>query len=52
VNGDGADNLAKTLSAGDSTEICGKTIRVFGSLRGAQVAQWHMREDGVTDWFE
>jgi hypothetical protein len=52
VNGDEQDNLAKSLSVGDSTEICGKSIRVYGLLRGAQVAQWQVTEDGVTDWFE
>ena len=52
VNGDGQDNLAKSLSVGDSTEICGKSIRVHGLLRGVQVAQWQATEDGVTDWFE
>lgn len=52
VNGDGPDTLAKSLSAGESTEICGTSIRVHGLLRGAQVAHWHVTEDGITDWFE
>ena len=52
VNGDGQDNLAKSLSVGDSTEICGKSIRVYGLLRGVQVAHWQVTEDGITDWFE
>jgi len=52
VDGDREANLVKSLSAGDSTEICGKAIRVYGLLRGAQVANWQVSEDGVTDWFE
>jgi hypothetical protein len=52
VDGDQQANLAKSLRIGESTEICGKVIRVHGMLRGAQVAYWQMAENGVTDWFE
>lgn len=52
LNGDGPDTLAKSLSVGESTEICGKSIRVHGLLRGVQVAHWQVTEDGITDWFE
>jgi hypothetical protein len=52
VDGERDANLAKSLTIGNSTEVCGKSIRVYGLLRGAQVAHWQVSEDGVTDWFE
>jgi hypothetical protein len=52
LDGDGQNNLVKSLSVGESTEICGKSIRVYGLLRGVQVAHWRVSEDGITDWFE
>src|SRR5215472_4902689 len=42
IDGDQEANLAKSLTLGQYTEVCGKTIRVYGLLRGAQVAQWEM----------
>ena len=52
VDGDGEANLAKSLIVGESTEVCGKMIRVYGVLRGAQVARWETSEDEATEWFE
>ena len=52
VDGDQQANLAKSLAVGQSLEVCGKAIRVYGVLRGAQVAQWETSEDEATDWFE
>jgi hypothetical protein len=52
VDGDQEANLAKSLAVGEFTEVCGKMIRVYGALRGAQVAHWETSEDEATDWFE
>lgn len=52
INGDQQANLAQSLSVGDMTEVCGKSIRVYGQLRGVQVAYWQASDDDVTDWFE
>jgi hypothetical protein len=45
-------HLAKSLAVGETTEVCGTMIRVYGVMRGDQIAHWHMSEDGETEWFE
>jgi hypothetical protein len=52
IDGDQETNLAKSLAVGESTEVCGKTIRVYGLLRGGQVARWETPDGQPTDWFE
>ena len=52
VDGDQEANLAKSLAVEESTEVCGKTIRVYGRLRGSQVARWETPDDQPTEWFE
>ena len=52
IDGDQEANLAKSLAVGESTEVCARTIRLCGLLRGGQVARWETPEDQPTDWFE
>jgi hypothetical protein len=52
LDGDQEANLTVSLTVGQSTEVCGKTIRVRGLLCGAQVAHWEMLDDLATEWFE
>jgi hypothetical protein len=52
VGGDREANLAKSLLVGQSIEVCGKVIHVYGALRGAQVARWETSDSEATDWFE
>ena len=52
IDGNQEANLAKTLTLGQYTEVCGKTIHVYGLLCGAQVAHWEMLDDQATEWFE
>jgi len=52
VDGDREANLAKLLTVGQSTEVCGKMIRVYGMLCGAQVARWETPDDQPTEWLE
>ena len=52
LDGDQEANLVVSLTVGQSTEVCGKTIRVRGLLCGAQVAHWEMLDDLATEWFE
>lgn len=52
IDGDQEANLAKSLAVGESTEVCGKTIRVCGLLRGSQVGRWETPDDQPTEWFE
>lgn len=52
VDGDQAQNCAATLTIGQSADVCGKQILVYGRMHEAQVASWEASEAGVTDWFE
>lgn len=51
VDGDQAANKVASLAVGQSTEVCGKTVRVYGHLRGAQVARWEIVQGEATDWY-
>ncbi len=52
VDGDQAGNQAGTLTVGQSTNVCGRKILVYGFLHDAQIASWEASEIQGADWFD
>ncbi len=51
VDGDQAGNQAATITVGQSKDVCGRKILVYGFLHEAQVAFWEASEIKEIDWF-
>lgn len=52
VDGDQAKNQVGKLTAGQSTDVCGRKIQVYGFFHEAQAASWEASEIQEIDWFE